>query len=75
VSANLSADTRQGVINIAGSTHTVTQLGYTATLSPTTATVTLTGGVTNESIIVRTLARCLLSHAACKRLEIQTAGS
>jgi hypothetical protein len=30
---------------------------------------------TNESIIVRTLARCLLSHAACKRLEIQTAGS
>jgi hypothetical protein len=31
--------------------------------------------VTNESIIVRTLARCLLSHAACKRLEIQTAGS
>jgi predicted ATP-dependent endonuclease of OLD family len=32
-------------------------------------------GCTNESIIVRTLARCLLSHAACKRLEIQTAGS
>jgi hypothetical protein len=31
--------------------------------------------LTNESIIVRTLARCLLSHAACKRLEIQTAGS
>jgi hypothetical protein len=50
VSANLSADTRQGVINIAGSTHTVTQLGYTATLSPTTATVTLTGGVKTVAI-------------------------
>jgi hypothetical protein len=34
-----------------------------------------TSAITNESIIVRTLARCLLSHAACKRLEIQTAGS
>jgi hypothetical protein len=50
VSANLSADARQGVINIAGTTHTITQLGYTATLSPTSATVNLTGGVETVSI-------------------------
>lgn len=50
VNSNLSADTRQGVINIAGTTHTVTQLGYTATLSPTSATVSLTGGAKTVSI-------------------------
>jgi hypothetical protein len=50
VSANLSADTRQGVINIAGTTHTITQLGYAATLSPTSATVNLEGGVKTLSI-------------------------
>lgn len=50
VNSNLSADTRQGVINIAGTTHTVTQLGYTATLSPTSATVTLTGGARTVGI-------------------------
>jgi hypothetical protein len=50
VSANLSADARQGVINIAGTTHTITQLGYTATLSPTSATVNLAGGARTVSI-------------------------
>jgi len=50
VSSNLSADKRQGVINIAGTTHTVTQLGYTATLSPTSATVNLSGGARTVSI-------------------------
>jgi hypothetical protein len=50
VSANLSADARQGVINIAGTTHTITQLGYTATLSPTSATVNLAGGAKTVSI-------------------------
>lgn len=50
VNSNLSADARQGVINIAGTTHTVTQLGYTATLSPTSATVNLAGGAKTVSI-------------------------
>jgi hypothetical protein len=50
VNSNLSADTRQGVINVAGTTHTVSQLGYTAALSPTSATVTLTGGARTVGI-------------------------
>ncbi|MCX8494777.1 MAG: BACON domain-containing carbohydrate-binding protein [Akkermansiaceae bacterium] len=50
VNSNLSAAARQGVINIAGTTHTVTQIGYTATLSPTSATVNLSGGARTVSI-------------------------
>lgn len=50
VSSNLSADTRQGIITIGGKTHTVSQLGYTATLSPTSATVNLSGGARTVSI-------------------------
>lgn len=43
VSSNLSADTRQGDITVGGQTHTVTQTGYAATLSPTSATADLNG--------------------------------
>jgi hypothetical protein len=50
VGANFSADTRQGEIAIAGRTHTVTQTGYAATLSPTSATVNLAGGVRTVGI-------------------------
>lgn len=44
VNSNFSADTRQGIITLAGKTHTVTQTGYNATLSPTSATINLMGG-------------------------------
>jgi hypothetical protein len=45
VGANLSADTRQGIIDVSGKSHTVTQTGYPVTLTPTSATVNLSGGV------------------------------
>ena len=44
VNSNLSADTRQGVITLAGNTHTVTQTGYPATLTPALVTIDLAGG-------------------------------
>lgn len=44
VSANMSADTRQGIIHIGGKTHTITQLGYTATLAPSSQSVDFEGG-------------------------------
>lgn len=50
VSSNLSADTRQGVITINTNTHTVTQTGYAATLSPNSATKDLNGGTGSVSI-------------------------
>jgi len=43
VSANFSADTRQGVIVIGGNNHTVTQTGYDATLTPQSVTCTIAG--------------------------------
>jgi hypothetical protein len=52
VSSNFSADTRQGVITIGGKTHTVTQTGYNATLSPSSATVDLNGATGAISITV-----------------------
>ncbi len=52
VSANFSADTRQGVITVNDKTHTVTQTGYTATLSPTSGSKTLTGGSGTVAITV-----------------------
>jgi len=62
VSANLSADARQGVINIAGTTHTITQLDYTATLSPTSATVNLAGGARTGSITTSAGQKQILSN-------------
>ena len=44
VNSNLSADTRQGIITLAGNTHTVTQTGYPATLTPALVTINLAGG-------------------------------
>ena len=52
VGSNFSADTRQGVITIGGKTHTVTQTGYNATLSPSSATVDLNGATGTISITV-----------------------
>lgn len=43
VSANYSADTRSAVIDIAGNVYTVTQTGYTAVISPESATADYTG--------------------------------
>ena len=44
VSANFSADTRSAVIDIGGNAYTVTQTGYTATLSPASASFDHAGG-------------------------------
>lgn len=44
VSANYSADTRSATIDIGGNAYTVTQTGYTAEISPTSASKTYTGG-------------------------------
>ena len=51
VSANFSADTRQGVVVIGGNNHTVNQSGYNATLSPTGASFDYEGGSTQASIL------------------------
>jgi hypothetical protein len=51
VGANLSADSRRAVINIAGQTHTINQTGYSATLTPTSTTVTYEGGGGQISIM------------------------
>lgn len=50
VAANLSADTRQGVIDVSGKSHTVTQTGYPVTLLPTLDTINLSGGVRTISL-------------------------
>lgn len=52
VGSNFSADTRQGVITIGGKTHTVTQTGYSATLTPSSATVDLNGATGTISVTV-----------------------
>lgn len=44
VNANLTADTRVGTITVSGNTHTVTQTGYDATLSPVDAAFSCSGG-------------------------------
>ena len=44
VGANFSADSRIATITIAGKTHTINQTGYSATLNPTGANFTYTGG-------------------------------
>lgn len=62
VSANFSADTRQGVIAIGGNNHTVTQTGYDATLTPQSATYGIAGGT--GSIAVATAAGVSWSAAS-----------
>lgn len=52
VSANFSADTRQGEILVADQTHTVTQTGYPSTLSPTSASYDRSGGGGSINITV-----------------------
>lgn len=52
VSANMTADTRVGIITIAGNIYTVTQTGYEATLSPTSKIVDLNGGSFNVTVSV-----------------------
>ena len=52
VNSNFSADTRQGIITLAGKTHTVTQTGYNATLSPTSGTTNLNGSTGSVSVTV-----------------------
>lgn len=52
VSANMTADTRVGIISIADNTYTVTQTGYSATLSPSAKTVDLNGGSFSVTITV-----------------------
>ncbi|MBQ0031480.1 MAG: BACON domain-containing protein, partial [bacterium] len=44
VNANTTADTRIGHIKIGGNTYTITQYGYTATISPSSATLSRDGG-------------------------------
>ena len=50
--ANNTADTRIGHITIGGNTYTVTQYGYVASISPTTATFDRKGGKGTVSIVV-----------------------
>lgn len=52
VSANFSADTRQGSISIGGRTHTVTQTGYDATLTPQSASYSIDGGTGTIAVAV-----------------------
>ena len=52
VNANASADTRIGHINIGGNTYTITQYGYDATLTPTSATYDRHGGNGTFSVTV-----------------------
>ncbi len=44
VAANNTADTRVGTIDISGNTHTVTQTGYDATITPSVASFGIEGG-------------------------------
>lgn len=50
VASNFSADTRIGEIQVNGSTHTVSQFGYPATLTPNSANADLDGGGGSISI-------------------------
>jgi len=52
VSSNFSADTRIGSININGNTHSVSQSGYAATLTPSSTIVDLDGDSGSVSITV-----------------------
>ena len=52
VNANATADTRIGHINIGGNTYTITQYGYDATISPTSATFDRYGGNGTISVTV-----------------------
>ena len=52
VNANATADVRIGHINIGGNTYTITQYGYDATLSPTSATFDRRGGSGTVSVTV-----------------------
>jgi len=50
VDANFSADIRQGAISIGGHTHTITQTGYDATLTPSSAIYGIDGGTGSLSV-------------------------
>ncbi|HBM86572.1 MAG TPA: hypothetical protein DD423_07335 [Opitutae bacterium] len=52
VASNFSADTRIGQVNVDGNIHSVSQSGYSATLSPSSATVNLDGGQGSVSLSV-----------------------
>ena len=52
VNANATADVRIGHINIGGNTYTITQYGYDATISPTSATFDRYGGNGTISVTV-----------------------
>ena len=52
VNANATADVRIGHINIGGNTYTITQYGYDATISPTSATFDRQGGSGSISVTV-----------------------
>jgi hypothetical protein len=52
VSANFSADSRQGVININTNKHTVNQTGYSSTISPSSTSCIYTGASGRISITV-----------------------
>ena len=52
VNANFTADTRTGVITIEGSTHTVTQTGYAASIAPTSCEVAQEGGIGSIAVTV-----------------------
>ncbi len=52
VNSNSTADTRIGHINIGGNTYTITQYGYEATISPTSATFDRHGGDGSISVTV-----------------------
>ena len=52
VGSNFSADNRTGQIEINGQIHTVNQTGYTASLTPSSATVDLDGGSGTVNISV-----------------------
>ena len=52
VNANATADVRIGHIDIGGNTYTITQYGYDATISPTSATFDRQGGSGSISVTV-----------------------
>ncbi len=52
VNANATADVRIGHIDIGGNTYTITQYGYDATISPTSATFDRNGGGGSISVTV-----------------------
>lgn len=63
VDANPSADTRVGVIDISGLTHTVTQKGLPATLSANSAAFDDAGGQTTVEVDVATGVSWSVKHA------------